>query len=256
MALTQDTSELAELNHAPLATGRATDILQVIREAMSGGRSTDELKEMFTIYKAMVAFDAKGAFAKAMTAFRRDCPPIPRRHENAQFKVTRAGVTRPSRYAALEDIAEVIDPIVARHGLSYRWGDITYTADMISQACIVAHEGGHSESTVAHMPRESRAGASEAQKMLAITRYVRRVSLIAAFGLTDCDDDLDGADTGGDAESVTEQQVMQLEDMIQAVDADRNRFLRYLGVKALSDLPASRFEEAMTALERKRQVTQ
>lgn len=56
---------------------------------------------------------------------------------------------------------------------------------------------------------------------------------------------------GGD--TITEDQMFELVDLCEAVGADRERFCKYLKVPKLRDLPATRFAEAKSALDAKRE---
>jgi len=58
---------------------------------------------------------------------------------------------------------------------------------------------------------------------------------------------------GMNADRITERQESDLTALAQEVGADMQRFVKYLGVKALSDLPADRYQEAVNGLEAKRQ---
>jgi len=73
------------------------------------------------------------------------------------------------------------------------------------------------------------------------------VTLLAATGLATKEQDNDG-----DAlETISEDQLSELEAIITNVDADKVKFLEYLGVEELSDLPALKYTLAINALNKK-----
>lgn len=55
----------------------------------------------------------------------------------------------------------------------------------------------------------------------------------------------------GDYAKLTEVQMSNLEDLIEAVGADRGRFCKYLGVESLSQLPGDKYDAAIAALKAK-----
>lgn len=231
-------------------------IMLVIDKAVQSGRSTDELTALFALYERSEDRKAKAAFNRAVAAFKAERPPIVRRSENGQFKVTRNGVSVNRRYAALEDIERAIGPTLAKYGLSYGWGDVKVDAGMLTIPCIVTHEDGHSTSSLS-MPVaiESKAGASDQQKMGIAQTYAMRYSLKAALGLTDVDeDDVDGE---AGSETITENQAANLQAAIEGITTDKARhakFLNIFGVKAFGEIPLTRYGEALAWVEKARKA--
>lgn len=215
----------------------------------------DALERLVALDERMSARRAAQAFSDAMARFKATCPPVPRRTENTQFKVTRNGVVAPRRYATLEDIEATVRGPAGACGLSFRWGDAKVDGEKLTLTCIVSHSDGHSEASSVTLPLESRAGCSEAQKYGAVMTYAQRYSLIHAFGLTTCDDDTDAAPAEPER-MVTPEQVQVIESLLDKRPAgSRARLLDYLkekfGSTTLEELPASRFEWLRSDLERK-----
>lgn len=239
----------------PETMPQATNILAVIDRAVASKTDPATMERMFALYERMEAMRARKEFAEAMSAFKADCPPIPRRTENAQFKVTRDGVTRARRYAALEDIEATIREPLGKHGLSFRWGETKVADGILTMACVVSHVGGHSESSAVSLPIDSKAGCSDQQKTGAAMTYAQRYSLVQALGLTSCDEDDDGNDLNA-GPKITPHDADKLDTLIENVGANRDAFLKFMGVASLADIPAARFSEAVAALERKRKAAQ
>lgn len=250
-------SQIVERAEAPIQHVSAEpSIMQVIEGAVRAGRSVEELSGLFALYERTEDRKAKAAFNKAIAAFKAERPPIVRRSQNAQFKkVTRDGRTVPRNYAALEDIERAIGPTMAKHGLSYGWGDAKVENGYMTIPCIVTHEDGHSISSMSMpFPIESKAGASDQQKMGIAQSYAMRYSLKAALGLTDIDEDDTDAD-GDDAEKITENQAANLQAALDSVTTDKARqakFRERFKVETLADLPLTRYGEALAAIEKAR----
>jgi len=80
------------------------------------------------------------------------------------------------------------------------------------------------------------------------TTYLQRYTLLAATGLATKEQDNDGGDA---LETISEDQLSELESIITNVDADKVKFLEYLGIEKLSDLPALKYTLAINALNKK-----
>jgi len=231
------------------------DVGQLLMAAIQSGTPVKQMEKLCDLYERLEDRNAKAAWNKAMSAFKAECPRIVKRMANEQFQgtVTRDGLRKPRRYADLEDIASVIDPILPRHGLSYRWGDDAIDGEFVRLACIVSHVDGHAESSSVLMPRESKAGASAQQKLASATTYAKRLSLVKAFGLTAFDDDDDGAATA-EAEkqpTITQEQFMAICDLLDSTGRtveDRKRMKTLYKIEEISQLPASKYEEVIAIL--------
>lgn len=227
------------------------DFGQIVAAAVDKGIDAASLERLLGVYERVKAGNAAQEFARAMGAFRSECPPVERR-SNTQFRVNRNGVEVVRKYASLEDIERVVRPHLAKNGLSFRWDSSVLDGSKLTLACVVTHEGGHSERSQVTMPIDSKAGCSEQQKMGIAYTYAQRYSLIQALGITTADEDNDGAEERTQAEKITEHQLANLECLISEVAADRAKFLRFMGINILADLPASKFSTAVQALESKR----
>ena len=81
--------------------------------------------------------------------------------------------------------------------------------------------------------------------------YAVKYGLLKALGLETGDDpDLDDIDHK--ETYITKEQAIELDAVIADVGADRGKFLKYLGVENILDLPENAFGNAIAALEKKR----
>lgn len=230
---------------------RAEEVGGLMRLALEGKHPVEVLERLVALQERVTDRDARMAYVQALSAFRSECPQPQRTRENTQFSVTRGGVKRFSRYAPLDEIERVARPVAARHGLVWTW-DTRVDDTMMHVTCKLLHVDGHSESATVSMPHESKAGASPQQKYGSTQTYGMRYSLIAALGITTADDDVDGAGAGGEVKRATEEQLADIEALITEVGADRKRFLAFLGIERLEDLPAAKVAQAIQGLQDKR----
>jgi hypothetical protein len=182
---------------------------------------------------------AERQFEQALAQFQADCPPITKNRKGAHS----------ADYATLDHIMQTIRPTLTEHGLSVTF-DTEPDGDKLKVWAIVSRDGHSRRSsfTVAREKASNRMNATQADGS-ALT-YGRRYALGLALGISvgDYQDDDDGAA----AAPVTQEQAATLLSLAEEVGADMPRFMKWAGVETLAALPASRYEQAVRALERKR----
>ena len=188
-------------------------------------------------YQKLVDLRAKREFNRAFAAFKRECPKIPRRSMGV------GGGGARYAYAGLEDIQDAIDPVLSRCGLSYSFVPTSTETHSVA-TLILRHVDGHAESFGPFsVPTDTKAGMQPQQKIGSAESYAKRYALVAALSLRVGDLDPDGNDKPG--EVVSQDQAWTIEEAIRNTEANKNKFLAWVGVKAISDIPAARFDEVM-----------
>lgn len=230
-------------------------IASIIASAVQSGRSPEELRELMAFAKELRAETALSEFNKAMAEFRKACPKIVKRTENPQFTVTRDGVKRPNRFASMADIDDAIGKPLSAVGLSFTFTDADTTSEpgKMKLGAIISHAAGHvAAPKYVTMPCDTGgAGSSPQQKVGSVMQYCMRYALTAALGLVGCDDDdVDGNATNG--EKITEEQAHSLNDALIQVQAKMPAFLGMFKIEKLSDLPASKYNDAWKKIQDKK----
>lgn len=238
-----ETREIAKPAAQPAA------IEAIIAKAVELGRTGAELKELLDVFERLKAQQSEQQFNRAFAEFQAECPAIPRSRE-ANI-ASRGGAPFSYRYASLEEIDEVVIPILAKHGLSRSFGDAVIDTGFLTITCRLAHVGGHSRQSEFKLPIQTAAGMSEQQKYGSACTYAKRQAFCNVAGLKTCDLDDDGA--GQSNEPISVAQLDEIETLVVKAKADRLRFLAWLQIEAMDELPASRFEEAKAQLLRKMQ---
>lgn len=223
-----------------------TDLLFM---AVEKGTPVAELKELVALHEHMGQRQAQQEYAKAMAAFQAECPSI-KKGKTAKF-TTRGGGDMSYTFASLDEIATVVNPILAKHGLSYNW-DATVQGGSLTCVCTVRHCDGFSTTSTITLPTDSASAMSSQQKVGSALTFARRLSLVSALGLTTTDDDTDGRDNN--VEVITGEQADTLFALCEEVKADMPKFLKYLGVDSLAKVPVIKYADAVTALEKKRKL--
>ena len=207
--------------------------------AVEQGADIDKMTKLMDLQERWEASQAKKQYTEAMSAFRAACPAI---------RKTRSG--HNTKYAGLAETLEQIKPVMAEHGLSHSW-KTSQDNGQIKVCCCVTHIGGHSECTELSAGADGSGSKNSVQAIGSTVSYLERYTLFAILGLASTDQDDDGlaAASGG---LVTPEQAANITALIEEVGADRGRFLKYLKVEALEQLPANKYDAAIHALEAKR----
>lgn len=243
-------STRGEAAHPPAdRNGGTTDVDALVRIALERGDvAVDTIERLVALRERVEDRAAREAFVGAMSEFQAECPPISK-NRTARVK-TKTGGSYSYGYATLAEIAETVRPILAGLGLSYTW-DSVVEEGTIRVTCTLRHAHGHSETATFTAPTDAATSAmSKQQEVAAALTYGRRQSLVQVLGLTTADDDTDGRTTP--PKTISEKQAAEISALIEHVGADRERFLQWIGVGAVDDIPAARHREAVQALERKR----
>lgn len=238
---------ISEKHPAAVAVPATSSITQLLQTAVERGTPVEALEKLVALHERIAEREAQMAFSNAMAAFQSECPSI-KKSSSADI-VTRGGGKYSYTYAELDEIARTINPLLAKHGLSYSW-DSKVDAGMLTCICTIRHIAGHSTTSSLVLPVASQSAMSEQQKYGAALTFAQRRTLSSGLGLTTTDEDYDAPAI--DRTPITTEQLLQLEDMIEDAEADRKRFLAFIGVEKLSELPAVHFESAMNALRQKK----
>jgi hypothetical protein len=172
-------SEVATITPA-VASLASTSPADLISQALASGADLDSLERLLTLQERWQKGQALNAFNAAISEAKSKIRPIYKRQ-------TATGGAK-FQFESLDDIDRQIKPILAEHGLSYRYRT-TSTADGITVVCIIAHIDGHSEENELYHAMDRGAGRNDIQSMGSSQTYLQRYSLKAALGLSASKDD-------------------------------------------------------------------
>jgi hypothetical protein len=210
--------------------------MDMLNKAVAQGADINVLEKLMGLQERWEANQARKSFDEAMAAAKAEIPAIVRNRAGHNSK----------KYADFAAIAAVVDPILSRHGLSYRFRSAQ--DERINVTCVLSHKAGHSEETTLAAPADTTGNKNAVQAIGSTLTYLQRYSLVQALGLAASDDD-DGR--AGGTKSITEEQVGELTAMLESSGADKARFLKYFKIERLPDLPAKEYQTAVTMLNAK-----
>ncbi len=231
----KENKELAEQGNVLPITGEDNNLIAL---AIEKGADVDSLAKLMDLQERQMNKVAEQEYNRAITGFQAELTPISKNKDSYV-----------GSYATLDHIAKTIAPLMAQFELSYSF-ESEISDGTVEVTCRVSHIRGHSTSSKFTAPIDPAAKVNDMQKTASALSYARRYALQLALGITTTDEDDDG--NAGGISTVTTDQVIALDDLIKEVKANKANFLRFCKIEKLEDMPASKYDEAVKALEAKR----
>ena len=235
-------SAVTKMDEIWAPTGAALTPMDMLNRAVASGATIEVLEKLMGLQERWEKNQARKDFDNAVAEVKAKMPPILKNREGHNGK----------RYADFAAIAKVIDPIIAAHGLSYRFRS-AQDDKTIQVACVLSHRSGHFEENTLAGPADTSGSKNAIQAIGSTLSYLQRYSLIQALGLAVSQDD-DGAGMTG--EVISEAQISQLNMLVVDAGADIEKFCNYMKVPSLADIPAKNFQRAVDALRAKIRAAQ
>lgn len=232
-----------EVHHAAQAPMAMTPMGLLQQAVMQGTTTPETLEKLMALHERWEAGQARKAFDDAIAAAKAEIPVIFKAHEK-----TGAGGTY--RYEDMAGIAKVVDPILAKHGLSYRFK--SESNGVVKVTCVIAHRDGHSEENSLTSAPDTSGSKNSIQAIGSAVTYLQRYTLKLALGLAASKDD-DSA-IAGSTETISSEQAMELEALLVETGTKRELFMGWLKVDSLLAIPAKHFPRAKTELEGKKKA--
>lgn len=233
------------IEHEP---SREVTPLTLLDRALSMNLDPGTLKEMMQLQREHRADRARMAFDAAMAAAKAEIPVI-RKNRKVGFEHKSGGDKTEYRHEDLGEIARTVDPILGKHGLSYRFRTNAEPNAPVTVTCIIAHRDGHSEENTLSAGRDDSGKKNAIQQIGSAITYLQRYTLKAALGLAAAADD-DGRASEPEA-GLTDDQIVDLRGKIIEANADLPKFLAKFEIERVDDLPAGQFKRAMALLDAK-----
>lgn len=236
----------------PLPHMAAITPMAMIDKALASGAGIDVLEKLMALQERWEAGQARKAFDRAISEAKAAIPPIAK---NREVDFSSAKGRTHYRHEDLAGIAKVIDPILSQHGLSYRYRS-AQDGQTLTVTCILSHREGYSEETTLSAPFDMSGNKNAHQGVGSAATYLQRYTLKLALGLSAATDD-DGRASGAPAERINAEQFRELRgafDRTADPEGNEKRFLAYLDIEHLEDLPAAKFAAAMKTLAKKAQA--
>ncbi len=184
--------------------------------------------------------EAEKAFIAAMTRLQ---PRLPRITKYGKIDL---GKGKPLTFAKYEDVDAAIRPLLTEEGFSIAFGTAPYERGIVITATL-SHASGHSRTESMPLPFDEGPGRNKLQAVGSTMSYGKRYLVCAMLNIVTENEDDDGNAQG----YITENQALQLDELILKSDANVSKFLEIYGAKSIRDLHSINFKAALAQLEEK-----
>jgi hypothetical protein len=227
--------------------------MAMIGQAIAKGASIETLERLMTLQERWEAGEARREFDVAMAAARAEIKPVlKKRHVN--YPSSRGGPPTDYFYEDLAAVADEVDPIFAKHGLSYRFRS-EQSGTAVTVTCIMSHRRGHREETSLSAGYDNSGSKNPVQAIGSTVTYLQRYTLKLGAGLAAARDDDGRSASNGDANAVStridEVQYRTIKDLIEKADTTEELLLGYLKAGSLESINQGQFKQAEAALRQK-----
>jgi hypothetical protein len=224
----------------------ATTPMEMLSRALGMGATPETLEKLLALQERWERNTARKAYDRAIAAAKGEIPVI------GKNRTVSHGTGKASwRYEDLAAIATAVDPVLAKHGLSYRFRT-NVQAGLICVTCVISHQDGYSEENTLSAPADTSGAKNAIQAIGSACTYLQRYSLKAALGLAASDDDdalsLSDQGNGRPGNRLFPGELERLHLAIVEAGADTEKFCKAFGIARVEELPSHRLDEAIARL--------
>uniref|UniRef100_A0A6M3J689 Putative Erf family protein n=1 Tax=viral metagenome TaxID=1070528 RepID=A0A6M3J689_9ZZZZ len=215
--------------------------------ALNKGADLDRLEKMLQIQERWEANEARKAYYEALSRFK-EHPPELSRSKRVNYTKKDGSVT-DYWHADLGVSSEIIDKALGAVGLAKTW-KTEQDGNKITVTCTLTHQLGHSESTSLTAEPDLSGNKNSIQGIGSTIFYLERYTLFAITGLAPRGIDDDGMGSEGEPEFITDEQRIEIEQIIVDKGVDPEKFLAYMKVEDVETIPANAYTKAINALKK------
>ena len=241
--------QVAELQTGrELQTGTTAAPLEMLGKLIAQGASVETVQQMMDLSDRYQANEARQAFLKARSEWKRNPPTVVNDMTNDQYG---------SSYSSLANLVGPVNESMAPYGLTADWEYDQSDPSKISVTCILSHEMGHIKKVTLSGPPDDSGKKNDLQKIRSTLTYLKLATFEGVTGIAsksgNCDDD--GGDGAGDSyERISEDQIKEIQALLDDTHTDQAKFLEWCEVDSLEDIPSYNFKPCIDNLKRKKKL--
>jgi len=236
------------------------------RLAVNPNVNPDTLNKLLDVQERLLAKNAEQEFNRSFVEMQPHLPIITKdgrivvREKDKDGKRT-GEIIQDTGYAKWETVLPLIKPILADHGFGINHRVTTHDPATRRVTAILRHIGGHvDDSCYFDVTIDTSGSKNNIQGWASSVSYGKRHSAFAVLTIATKDEDDDGQKSGRamvDGEPLTAHEMEQVIELAGAVECGKEHLLKHLNktrpkrhqeLKRLEDLPRSRFDDAIAAL--------
>jgi hypothetical protein len=228
--------------------GESAALISIIeRAARDPSVDIDKFERLMLMKERVDRQQGVQAFNDAISAAKGEIGPIVK-NRTVDFS-TQKGRTH-YKHEDLAAITAVLDPVLKRHGLAYRFRSAQANGKL-SVTCILSHVRGHSEETTLETAEDHSGNKNTTQAIGSAATYLQRYTLKLALGLAASQDD-DGRAAGSTIDeemgTLSDKQADEIRTLLTVKKIPIETFLNYMHAESISDIPAKDYDRAKTAI--------
>jgi len=224
--------------------------MDMIDKALASGASPEALEKLLALQERWEANQAKRAFDTAMAEAKAELPRVIK-NKRADFESKSTGKNTSYAYETLDALSAAIDPVLHRHGLSYRYSS-KVEGGQISVTCVVSHSQGHKEETTLQCAPDTSGAKNSVQAIGSATTYLQRYTLKLALGVSaSTDDDAKAAEATEMDMTINADQFQELRDLVEQTKSKEADMLTYVGAQTMEEMTLRQYAKAKSVLVKK-----
>lgn len=232
-----DTTQELAMDREPIEqqalTVREATPMTLLDRAVAQGANIETLDKLMGLQERWEANQARKAYNNAIAEVRAKLPVILKTHQAHNYK-----------HEDLGDIARAVDPVLAEHGLSYRWRTES-AGEMVNVTCIISHKDGHSEENTLSDKRDMSGSKNPIHGLGSTVSYLQRYTLKSGLGLAASkDDDAHVAVST----TISEEQVAFFKKLVSDLEADEAKLCGFVDVEKVEDMTEAKLKKATAAV--------
>lgn len=224
------------------ALAAAITPMEMLDRALASGRDLETIEKLMGLQERWEANQARKAFNEAFALFKAEAVTVVRN------RMVTDGPLKNRRYAELVAFVEAATPALSKHGLSASWDITRDDKDWLEVTCTIEHVLGGKKQVALGGPPDTGGAKNALQARISTVTYLERATFKAACGLAEQGDDNDGAGGKEEQAFITEKQVMELRELLDASGGNEAKFLKYIGVSSLDKIYADAFDKAVNVI--------
>lgn len=237
--MSNQVKRIDQQEQAVAVISESATILSVIQRAATDPQcDIDKMERLMAMHERMQDRQAEAAFNTSMASMQSELPSIAERGEGHN----------KARYALLEDINDVVKPILQKHGFAVSY-KVEHHQGGINVTGILMHAAGHREQTTMLLPNDTSGSKNAVQAVGSAVSYGRRYVICALLNITTRGADDDGYAAGPDTPRITEIQAASLQALLdKCTEKTREGFAGMHG--APSDIAKADFDKVSAQLKK------
>lgn len=217
------------------------EMMQVMIKTGVTAENVAAFTELVKLSEHMEDRKAKRDFTTAFAALQKDMPVI----------VAKTEIPNRGRYEKFEDLMEVVQPLLTKHGFTISFSN-DFREGRIIETCHLKHLLSGHEETNSYAVRVGGRADSETQADLKASTTAKRKALQHALNIVIRQDILDEEhDASLEGDFVSPEQADELERRVALLNQPHDKFLKWLGAAKYSEIAASKYGMANDFLAKK-----